>query len=674
MSIKHKQQGAALAITLILLVVGLLLSLSSMQTSRLDESMAGNQRASERALRAAEYGASKVVEVIQDKRESIDNASEASFKEALFCGESPCIEEGYNSVGDEGVYFKVSLDDGVFTRRLVAEGIVLPVDVDISALSENEIENLVVAKRYVDFSLRLEGIGKLAAFNPVCIESYISPSAAAEMTGEELPELNGGYDPAVSTGSLAEAKVVLEGVFGKSQSEVGGYVDNKDVVFVRFSDDPEFGVYHARDVVISESTGSSVTGVSVPFDDVVLDYGLCYNQKSQSGSPNKINNNMCNYVGGVGSKTSAPILNGSDPRAFHEFVRALLVDENANITGFTNPSLEYGWGNDFEFDDADGVGEVPVGVNIVTDNYHSLLSRFVEVSGSEGEGQAVSAVVKTDGEWHVSLEGYDESGNPLSPERYRVGGGLLEDFWISGDVREVVSSSDSEVLLAESDYLVGDEYAFIKSNQALVDFGSSGLGSYGLGFLPTYLPSSQDFFTLTSSSGEFLEIKEEGGVYFEYYDLGDSSLSPLVMGSDAIRDPSGKILGVNRNSLSQMDLNGAGGFLLIDGDVEFKGNPGFKGIIVVLGDFKISGGGNRNFYGATVVFPYFFNHEEGRLECQMVESDNNGMGNNDFIHQPEAIEYALSLLADETRDAWFSAFGLDGYSYVLETWRERLEN
>ena len=53
-----KQKGAALIVTLVLLVVSLMLGLSSFQSSRLEESMAGNQRAAAVSLMAAEYGAS----------------------------------------------------------------------------------------------------------------------------------------------------------------------------------------------------------------------------------------------------------------------------------------------------------------------------------------------------------------------------------------------------------------------------------------------------------------------------------------------------------------------------------------------------------------------------------------------------------------------------------------
>ncbi|MFG6160677.1 PilX N-terminal domain-containing pilus assembly protein [Halomonas sp. 1390] len=55
----NRQSGAALIVSLVLMVIALLLSLSSFQSSRLEEQMAGNYRASASALMAAEYGGSE---------------------------------------------------------------------------------------------------------------------------------------------------------------------------------------------------------------------------------------------------------------------------------------------------------------------------------------------------------------------------------------------------------------------------------------------------------------------------------------------------------------------------------------------------------------------------------------------------------------------------------------
>ncbi|MDI5890436.1 PilX N-terminal domain-containing pilus assembly protein [Halomonas rhizosphaerae] len=56
---KRRQEGAALIVGLVLLTVSLLLGLSSVQSSRLEETMTGNQRSMELAYMASETGTSK---------------------------------------------------------------------------------------------------------------------------------------------------------------------------------------------------------------------------------------------------------------------------------------------------------------------------------------------------------------------------------------------------------------------------------------------------------------------------------------------------------------------------------------------------------------------------------------------------------------------------------------
>src|SRR5690554_2543849 len=57
----HKQSGAALVVSISLLAIGLMLGVSSFQSARLEESMAGNQRFAASAQMAAEAGASDIL-------------------------------------------------------------------------------------------------------------------------------------------------------------------------------------------------------------------------------------------------------------------------------------------------------------------------------------------------------------------------------------------------------------------------------------------------------------------------------------------------------------------------------------------------------------------------------------------------------------------------------------
>lgn len=46
------------------------------------------------------------------------------------------------------------------------------------------------------------------------------------------------------------------------------------------------------------------------------------------------------------------------------------------------------------------------------------------------------------------------------------------------------------------------------------------------------------------------------------------------------------------------------GVLVVDGDVQFKGNPEFDGLIIVLGDYIIDGSGTEEFTGSIISSPY----------------------------------------------------------------------
>ncbi|WP_431024540.1 PilX N-terminal domain-containing pilus assembly protein [Halomonas sp. H5] len=63
----NTQKGAALVVSLVLLVVALLLGLSSMNSSRLEESMTGNHRALNLAHLASEAGASRVFQALRSE-------------------------------------------------------------------------------------------------------------------------------------------------------------------------------------------------------------------------------------------------------------------------------------------------------------------------------------------------------------------------------------------------------------------------------------------------------------------------------------------------------------------------------------------------------------------------------------------------------------------------------
>lgn len=157
----HRQQGAALVVVLSLLTVSLMVGLSSMQSSQIDERLAGNYKAASEAQMAAEYGASKEFEGASDHNEtwSCDEAAKypdssvgleewSSEKEVdsevVFYRSLPCLDDngskvklfmGYVKSGDEVVArrflmvgdeasgeFSPSLPDGLFDYAILSAG------------------------------------------------------------------------------------------------------------------------------------------------------------------------------------------------------------------------------------------------------------------------------------------------------------------------------------------------------------------------------------------------------------------------------------------------------------------------------------------------------------------------------------------------------------------------
>ena len=82
-----------------------------------------------------------------------------------------------------------------------------------------------------------------------------------------------------------------------------------------------------------------------------------------------------------------------------------------------------------------------------------------------------------------------------------------------------------------------------------------------------------------------------------------------------------------------MDLGGfdKSGVLIVDGDVEFDGNPEFEGLIIVLGDYNINGSGNEPFTGAIISAPYSTHYTDGTNELVPFR-DSNGY----FLDSSEA--------------------------------------
>lgn len=235
-----RQRGAALVVSLVLMSVAMILSLSSIQSSRFEETMAGNQRASERALRAAEFGASEIAIAIKQagpKENPVTGVAEIVFceatdSEAACTGKIPAVgDTGAPVEVESGLYYRIRREGAEgYTTKWVSEGLVVSgVSGDVDSVDDDS----VVAERRIAFNLRLDGLGKMSAQNPVCTANYWKPSAAATIDGET--EVDGKYRPAVSAGSREAAREVVAGILKMSPSDVDkNYNESSNKIKVLF--------------------------------------------------------------------------------------------------------------------------------------------------------------------------------------------------------------------------------------------------------------------------------------------------------------------------------------------------------------------------------------------------------------------------------------------------------
>ncbi len=171
------QGGAALIVSLVLLTVALLLGVSSMQSSRLEEAMAGNQRALETAQMASESGTSKFYSWLRSQ------ISWPSDLDAI-----PWNDGDEGTVGDYSMYKVGSIcwgpEDQSTCDSLSAEH----VTVTMQGYPSNRSEvTATVVSRYKKLPIPPHS----AAYT--CFDVYCSEkvSGNAELTGEDyhVPEV-----------------------------------------------------------------------------------------------------------------------------------------------------------------------------------------------------------------------------------------------------------------------------------------------------------------------------------------------------------------------------------------------------------------------------------------------------------------------------------------------------
>lgn len=679
-SVKYqcRQRGAALVVSLVLMSVAMLLSLSSIQSSRLEETMAGNQRASERALRAAEFGASEIAIAIKQagpKDNPLTGVAEIIFCEAAddaaCAGKIPAVGDAGDPVEVEsGLYYRIRREGAEgYTTKWVSEGLV------VSGDSFNV--DSIVAERKIAFNLRLDGLGKMSAQNPVCAANYWKPATAATIDGES--EVDGKYRPAVSAGSREAAREVVAGILKMDSSDVDvNYNEsNKNKVKVLFvsndgkvyrdelpPDDSVDGVYHAKEAVKDDG--------SIIYDD------SCGNS-----------NALCSFKGGISSAHGASIL--GNPEAFHNFIAAVFEGgDNVNFTSFSEQEF------------LDGK------INIYTDRKHYFVSDDVDLAGDDpvvnapiffdGTELASGAASTVDQSAYYSGNVYsvtDLEGGYTSDDAQSFGGGFDSEFEFD---KKLIGYGDLPV--DDASYAVSEPTSSV---DGLFKYFPTAAGYYEVDTDVTAC-SPVDLSCIAGGDSDDREYKlskaSDGGLVYNDGVQRDSLgevIYELDSNGDVVLDEYGNFIpwGISRSSLDvwenwmdsddkitgifdKENYSGKTGMLIIDGHAKFKGDPKFTGVIIVLGDFKISGGGKDNFLGSVIASPYFFDpmadDGKGEFRCQKVNFDANGGGNHDYIYDQVAVDNALELLPEKAWEAWIVGNNADPHYYVLEDWHEVIEN
>lgn len=278
---KDKQQGVALVVTLVLLVVALVLGLSSYQATRLEESMAGNYRAAKSAGMAAEYAAASAWAT--EFRGSVTPSSAADTIHAVD-GFDDSENPEFPHLASYYAYY--SKDSGSSLGPYQAIGI-------------GEVSQVPPVYRFVEFTavLALGPGAPLVAASEAgespeeCLARFVydPPSSNLTIVGEE--EVFGNLKAAMQVGCPAASHALIEAIIQGNSNNPVDYDDYAN---------------------------------QVPGEDILV----C--ETDTNG-----NNRFCNYQGGVQSSIDMEIF--SNPALMAEYVGNL---KDKVISGVSNSSLE----------------------------------------------------------------------------------------------------------------------------------------------------------------------------------------------------------------------------------------------------------------------------------------------------------------------------------------------
>src|SRR5690554_6886930 len=176
------QRGAALVVVLSLLTVSLMVGLSSMQSSQIDERLAGNHKAQAEAQMAAEVGAAKSVDELN-----------LYVNGGLKLSDLPECDVGSDFVGGGNV--KADVSYRLYVCRKGAASGLYDIESKGNVFSGGDvIATRSVMMRAFDAGAAFLGLSPITV--PSGIDSFDPPSSQVEFVGEEI--VDGVHNPAIA--------------------------------------------------------------------------------------------------------------------------------------------------------------------------------------------------------------------------------------------------------------------------------------------------------------------------------------------------------------------------------------------------------------------------------------------------------------------------------------------
>ncbi|MFY0992108.1 PilX N-terminal domain-containing pilus assembly protein [Halomonas sp. C05BenzN] len=252
---ERNNRGAALVVTLVLLVVVLLLGLSSMNSTRLDESMAGNQRAAVVSLMAAEYGASTAFDEVSD----IFGVGACGSDETTSSGEVPSSQQDVTydyavcRSGSGNLYSLSSVGRVVSGNQVISE------------------------KEVLIYYIKVGGLLSLSPITiPGSVTAFESPNSDA--FGVEGETVLGVTKPAISTSTPEDKKYIEDSIDPKRIDNYEGGISGEIDVEV-LSDANEF--HHFVSAIWDLAADDRIFSP----DDSNIDFGDRLNEGDEDNPP-----------------------------------------------------------------------------------------------------------------------------------------------------------------------------------------------------------------------------------------------------------------------------------------------------------------------------------------------------------------------------------------------------